>query len=138
MKFLRGNFSKETFVMEKKILVVDDETDIVKVLTARLKEQGYQTEGAYGPQDALLKARQFNPDLIIMDIIMPNMSGAEVAALLKEDAKCRDVPIIFLSAILSKDEECSFGNYIGNQIIVAKPYDFQVLLDKIRNLLEFS
>lgn len=121
--------------MPKKILVVDDEADVVKVLAARLKDQGYEVDVAFMPKDALLRARQNRPDLILMDIIMPGMSGAEVAAQLKESEETSGIPVIFLSAILSKDEENSLGNIIGNQIILAKPYDFGVLLKKIKSVL---
>ncbi len=118
--------------MPKKILVVDDEPDILKVLVARLKEHGFETVTAANGEEALLQAAAHKPNLIILDIMMPVMDGTEAAQRLKENPRTRDIPIIFLSALQTKTEEASDGGEVGDNIILAKPFDINVLLAKIR------
>jgi len=120
--------------MAKKILVVDDEPDIVKVLVARLKEHGYATIIASDGHQALAQAQENQPDLIILDIMMPGMDGPEAAQRLKEDPKTQDIPIIFLSALQTKSEEQSEGDRVGGNVILSKPFDLDVLLAKIREM----
>lgn len=120
--------------MSKKILVVDDEPDILKVLVARLKEQGYETITALDGEQALAQAEQHKPDLIILDIMMPGMDGTEAAQKLKENPKTENIPIIFLSALQTKTEEESEGDRIGGNVILSKPFEINILLAKIREM----
>ena len=124
--------------MPEKILVVDDEPDIVKVLVARLKEQGYETITALDGNQALVQAEQHQPDLIILDIMMPGMDGTEAAQKLRENPKTRGIPIIFLSALQTKTEEQNEGEKIGGNVILAKPFEINILLTKIREMTTSS
>jgi DNA-binding response OmpR family regulator len=120
--------------MSKKILVVDDEPDIVKVLVARLKEHGYQCITAGDGNKALVMAGEFMPDLIILDIMMPGMDGTEAAQKLRENPRTKDIPIIFLSALQTKSNEKQDGDKSGGNIILAKPFDINVLVAKIKKM----
>ena len=121
--------------MTQKILIVDDEPDIVKVLAARLKERGYDVTVAAGGQEGLMKAGRQSPDLIILDIMMPDMDGSEVAARLKQIPATAKIPIIFLSALQTKKEEKEGSAMISGNVVMAKPYDIDVLCAKIREMI---
>ncbi|MFH1208978.1 MAG: response regulator [Candidatus Omnitrophota bacterium] len=84
--------------MTKKILVVDDEADLLLVILLRLKHVGYESFGAANGQEALDLARQKIPDLILLDALLPVMNGDEVAKILKKDEKTKNIPIILISA----------------------------------------
>ena len=120
--------------MAKKILIVDDEPDIIKVLARRLQEQSYEVSTALDANEALLKIRQGAPDLIILDIMMPGTSGNEFAQRLKNDKSTSKIPIIFLSALQTKEEEQKQGGFVGGNVILAKPYEIQFLIAKIEEM----
>ena len=121
----------------KKILVVDDEPHIVKMTELRLKANGYEVITAHDGQQGLDKARSEKPDLIILDIVMPYMDGGDVARALAEDDSTKDIPIIFLTALITKTEESlGIGITTGTHHIIAKPFEDEELLDKVKELLE--
>ena len=84
--------------MKKKILVVDDETDLLLVTLLRLKHVGYEGFGAVNGQEALDMARQKMPDLILLDALLPVINGDEIAKILKKEEKTKNIPIILISA----------------------------------------
>lgn len=117
---------------KKKILVVDDEVDFTKLMKMNLEETGKYTvrvenQGA----QALAAAKAFQPDLILMDILMPDIMGNEAAAELKEDPRTQNIPIIFLTAVVGKDEVDNKGSVIGGRIFIAKPVDLATLEEMI-------
>jgi len=120
---------------KKKILIVDDEKDILLTLGKRLTAAGYLVLTADNGLDALALAKSKHPDLIILDIIMPTMEGSEVAAKLKENPLTKNIPIIFLTAILSKEEELNKKHMIADHIIFAKPFDTEELLSQIKEFM---
>ena len=117
--------------MEKKILVVDDNPEMVQLLSLRLIDNNYKVLNAYNGKEALDIAKRENPDLIILDIIMPELDGAKTASLLKENPKTKDIPIIFLTGLFTKEDEKK-GSIRGNMYVVAKPYDGNQLLKAIK------
>ena len=121
--------------MSKKILIVDDEPDIAKVLAVRLVDHGFDVQIAHSGKDALARISQNMPDLIILDIMMPYISGTELAAQLKENKETAMIPVIFLSALQSKQEEKVQGNAIGEDFLFAKPYEIKDLVAKIHQIL---
>ena len=121
--------------MSKKILIVDDEPDLVTVLAHRFKTSGYQVEEVSNGQEALKRAKEGNPDLIIMDVVMSDMSGTEVAAMLAEDLSTKDIPIIFLTALQTKKEEQKKGPDVGGRIVFSKPFEFEELLARTKQLI---
>ena len=120
--------------MAKKILLVDDEPNITKLLSMRLKSSGYEVLTASDGAEGLEKARSQNPDLIILDLMMPKMEGYEVCRLLKFDEKYKHIPIIISSA-KSTDEDRHLGEKVGADDYLSKPYDPEDLLQKINKYI---
>jgi signal transduction histidine kinase/CheY-like chemotaxis protein len=115
----------------QKILVVDDEEPIRELLKQELIEVGYQFDEAGNGRIAIEKIRQNPPDLIILDVMMPEMNGFDVAAILKNDPKTRNIPIVILSII--QDEERM--KTIGVDLYLNKPIQSELLIDEINKLL---
>ena len=106
----------------KRILVVDDEPSITRLLKLTLERQrDYVVHTANSGSDALLAAREFRPHLILLDIMMPDLTGAEVAAQLRLDPLLRLTPVIFLTAAVRKEELGGICGKIGGRRFVAKP-----------------
>ena len=121
---------------EKKtrILVVDDEKDLVEGLSLRLDAMGYEVISAYDGQEALSKAQNESPDLIILDLMLPKMDGYHVARLLKFDESYKDIPIIMLTARgQSQDRQQGFN--CGANAYMVKPFDSKELIAEIEKLL---
>ncbi len=111
--------------MEKKrILVVDDEAGITRTLKLYLEGTGsYEVRTENEGGRAVQAAREFNPDLIMLDLVMPDTDGAMVASELGGDADLQNIPIIFLTALVSKQEVGAHGKDIGGHPFLAKPVD---------------
>lgn len=115
-----------------KILIIDDEKGFTSVVKAFFEETGkYDVHEENRGSRGLLSARQFKPDLILLDINMPDACGGEVAALLQGDPDLKNVPIIFLTALIMKSEEKT----IGNSHYVAKPIMMKDLMTRIEREL---
>ena len=121
--------------MQKKILVVDDETQLVEMLKMRLKTNGYEILTAYDGREALEKARNQKPDLIILDLMLPKIDGYKVCRMLKFDEKYKSIPIILFTARV-QDVDKEMGSQVGADAYIVKPFEPQVLLCKIKELLE--
>jgi len=118
----------------KKILVVDDEPEIVELLSMRLGAQGYEVITALGGAEAISLTRSQHPDLIILDVMMPAPDGYEVAGTLKNDPAVSAIPIIMLTAKTSeKDKEV--GAKVGVSNYITKPYDPIQLINTIKDLI---
>lgn len=120
--------------MAKRILVVDDEPDIVRMVASRLKANGYEVLTASGGQDGLRKCKQLKPDAVILDIMMPDIYGTGVAENLKEDPDTSNIPIIFLTAAV-KSGELPKSQKVGNHYILAKPFKAMDLLQMLQRIL---
>ncbi len=120
--------------MKKKILVVDDELIIVKLLTNRLTANGYDVVAAHDGEEALETVRQEEPDLILLDISLPKMNGDKVCELLKKDAKYSKIPIIILTASSQKVKAEKLKE-AGADGYIVKPFKPEELLSEIRRLL---
>ncbi len=121
--------------MGKRILVVDDEPDIVKVVVFRLKKEGYDVQVAVDGQQGVEIAKTMNPDLILLDITLPKMNGYEVCEHIKIDAALKHIPVIFMTASVSAGSFSERFPATGAQGYVAKPFDFQELLGQIQKWL---
>jgi CheY-like chemotaxis protein len=120
--------------MPKKILLVDDETDIINIVSFRLKKAGYDVVVAETGTQALEKVRTELPDLILLDINLPEMTGYEVCTSLKSDAGTKKIPVIFISASsenIKKDTE-----KYGADGFIVKPFEPQELISKIGEYLK--
>lgn len=114
------------------ILVVDDDAPIRELLRQELGEVGYEIQEARNGKEALEKVRASAPDLIILDVMMPEMNGFDVAAVLKNDPDTMDIPIIILS--IMKDQER--GYRLGIDRYLTKPIDTDQLFQEVGSLLE--
>ncbi|MFH0738809.1 MAG: response regulator [Candidatus Omnitrophota bacterium] len=119
----------------KKILVVDDELDILEVVAKRLISSGYEIITASDGQEAFDKARKENPDLIILDLMLPKMDGYKVCGLLKRDARYANIPVILFTA-RAQGDDMKMGQEVGADAYITKPFESQVLLGKIKELLK--
>lgn len=120
---------------KKKILVVDDERDLVGILEARLKAAGYEVIAAFDGAEGLEKAREEKPDLILLDVMMPKMDGYQVCRLLKFDEKFKEIPIILLTA-RNQPRDQQLGEQVGVNHYMSKPFENEELLQKIKACLK--
>ncbi|HNP48335.1 MAG TPA: response regulator [Bacteroidia bacterium] len=118
-----------------KVLVVDDEPDIVEILTYNLKKENYQVFAAYNGEEAIQSAGVNHPDLIIMDIRMPGISGIEACRIIKHDDKVKDIPVLFLTA---DSDEYTTMNAIdaGGDHFITKPIRPSLLIGMIKELVQ--
>ena len=121
--------------MNKKILVVDDEPPIVELLKKRLTANHYQTVTAIGAHEGLRKAKEEKPDLILLDIMMPEMDGQETLRQLKRESETKDIPVIMLTVKTRKEsiEKAILG---GAADYLVKPFQSAVLLERIGGILK--
>jgi len=118
----------------KKILVVEDEQETLVHLSNILKRSSYEVISTTKGSEAVGLAKHYQPDLIILDIVIPDMSGSEVAATLLEDPTTASIPIIYLTGILTKEEELSIKK-TGRHYIMAKPTTGKEILEKVKQIL---
>ena len=119
----------------KNILIVDDEQDVLLVLEKGLTAEGYSVITASSGNDAISLAKSRHPDLIILDVLMPDMEGPEVKRKLKEDPETKDIPLIFLTGIFPKREDDQEGRIVAGYVLFEKPYDILELMFAIEQLL---
>ena len=122
---------------KKKILIVDDERDIVKVVMIRLQGAGYEVVTAFDGAQGVFMAHKEKPDLIILDIRMPAGNGFSVAQRLKRSMHTFTIPVIFLTGSPEKNAEKK-AMALGARFYIKKPYDPEELLDAIKRALEES
>ena len=121
---------------KKRILVIDDEPSITRLLKLNLEQtELYEVREVNDSTQALESAREFKPDLVISDVMMPEVGGGEVAAQLKEDPALRRVPVIFLTAAVRKEELGGPEAVIAGRLYIAKPLDVKSLLAAIERIL---
>jgi two-component system phosphate regulon response regulator PhoB len=118
----------------KKILVVDDERDLVELIALNLQRSGYEYLVAHDGNTGLEMARKQSPDLIVLDLMMPGMSGQDVAARLKGDPATATIPILMLTA-KSEETDIIVGLSMGADDYVTKPFSMKVLMARITAVL---
>lgn len=119
---------------KKRILLVDDEAQLVEVVKMRLEANNYEVISAYDGQEALDKARKLKPDLIILDLMLPKIDGYKVCRMLKFDEKYKNIPIVLFTA-RAQDSDEKLGYEVGADAYIIKPFEPTVLLEKIAGLL---
>ncbi len=120
--------------MGKKVLVIEDESELVAALEVRLKAEGYDVITALDGEEGLRKAREESPDLIILDIMLPKMDGFKVSRLLKFDKRYQHIPVIMLTAKVEKEDE-ALGGETGADEYITKPFEWGYLSKKIKEHL---
>jgi len=118
----------------KKVLIVDDEPDIVDSIKFNLELENIQTIEAYDGEEALSKAQKENPDLILLDIMLPKLNGYKIARLLKFDESYKHIPIIMLTA-RTQQTDIELGEKTGADEYVTKPFDMDTLVALVKSYL---
>ena len=122
--------------MKKRILVVDDEPALTRMVKLNLERTGnYDVRTENQGSMALQAAREFKPDLMLLDVMMPDMSGDEVSAQMKEDEELFRMKYVFMTAIVTKDETEAMGSNIGGNEFLAKPVKTDELIATIERVL---
>jgi len=116
---------------QKKILVVDDEVDLVETIRFPLEMDGFNVLVSYNGEDALNQARKEKPDLIILDLMLPKLDGYKVCRLLKFDERYKDIPILMLTA-KTQEKDKLLGKETGANEYMTKPFDIDDLMKKVR------
>lgn len=117
------------------ILVIDDESDLVELLKYNLAKEGYNVEFAFNGFDGLKLAEIIKPDIVVLDLMLPDINGYEVCKRMKQSRNLSDVPVIFLSA---KQEEVDkiLGFEAGAEDYIIKPFSINELVARIRAILK--
>ncbi len=121
---------------KKRILIVDDEEELVMAVEARLQANGYETLTAYDGELGLKKARTEEPDLIILDLMLPKMDGYQVCATLKHDERYKQIPVLLFTARAGEEDQRIGLEDCGADGYMTKPYEPQALLSKISELIK--
>ena len=120
-----------------RILLVDDEPSIVKMVSKRLEVEGFAVTVAMDGQEGLAKAQAEQPDLIILDLMLPKLNGYEMCTMLKQDVRYQKIPIILFTA-KTQDKDEKLGMECGANVYVRKPFRAPELMEIIRKLLGAS
>ena len=120
--------------MAKKILIVDDEPNIVISLEFLMKKEGFEVAVANDGDEALAMVASFNPDILLLDVMMPKKSGFEVCEALRADTQRAGLKIVMLTA-KGRDTEMAKGLAIGADAYVTKPFSTKELVDKVKEML---
>lgn len=118
----------------KKILIVDDEQDIVESLKFVLEAADYTCYAAYNGEAGLRLAKEILPDLIILDVMMPKINGYKISRLLKYDNKYKNIPILMITA-RSQEEDKIIGEETGADEYITKPFDLDVVVKTVEKYL---
>ena len=125
--------------MAKKILIIDDDPDLVDAVKMILESKKYQVAAAYGGLEGLQKARQEHPDLIVLDVMMPDKDGYAVCKELKTDSALRTIPVLLLTAVVSHIPTTRFTQQMGLETeaddYLDKPVEPETLVKRIETLL---
>ncbi len=121
---------------KQRILFVDDEADLTLLVKLNLEKTGmYEVRAENRALNAMKAAREFKPDLVLLDVMMPDLDGGDVASQFKADPSLKNVPVIFLTATVLKEEVGDKGKVIGGYPFIPKPFRSDVLLEQIHKLL---
>ena len=120
-----------------RVLVVDDESDVTELLQYRLEQEGYRVATLNDPLGFVVKVREFEPDLMLLDIMMPELSGIQLCRIVRADPSMKDTPVIFLSA-RGEVEDRIKGLEAGAEDYVSKPFNINELILRISKMLKRS
>jgi two-component system alkaline phosphatase synthesis response regulator PhoP len=119
--------------MPQKILLTDDDKDLVEIMSVRLEQDGYTVLRAYDGEECLERAKNELPDLIIMDVSMPKMDGYSAFKTLRADKAIRHIPVIILTA---KDQMEDIFKMEGVKDFFVKPFEYDDVARKVRSILQ--
>ena len=120
---------------KKRLLLVDDEVELVEMIKFRLEASDYEVLTANDGQQALEIARREKPDLVILDVMLPKMDGYKVCGLLKKDSRYAHIPVMMFTA-KAMDADMKLGQEVSADAYLTKPFEPKVLLEKIKELVK--
>ena len=124
-------------MQDAKVLIVDDEPNIVLAIDFLLSQKGFQTEKAYNGTEALKKVAEFQPNIVVLDVMMPGMTGFEVARQIRLTEGFSNVQVVFLTAKgTTKDKMQGYSN--GGDLYLTKPFDNDDLVRSIEEMLQYG
>ena len=122
--------------MKKRILIIDDETVTTRLIRLNLERTDrYEVREENDSARAVATAQEFQPDLILLDVVMPDLDGSDVVARLKTDVKLKNVPVVFLTATVRKTEVDAHGGIIGGFPFLGKPVSIAELIECVEKNL---
>lgn len=116
------------------ILVAEDEQDVRELIIHAFEFSGFDVDGVQNGEEAVKAAAKRTPDLILLDVRMPKMTGLEACQQFKADANTKNIPVVFLSAY-GQEAEVNMGLGLGAEIYLIKPFDVADLIGQIRGIL---
>jgi CheY-like chemotaxis protein len=120
---------------KKRVLLVDDEASFTRLMKLNLETNGpYEVRVESDPGKAVAAAREFRPNVIFLDVIMPETDGGTVASELGADPGLKSIPIVFLTAVVSKNEVLQHGDKFGGRIFLAKPVSVADVIQTIEKV----
>ncbi len=124
---------------KKTILVVDDEPDFVSIVQSNLEKEGFTVRVAYDGVEGMEKVRQSPPDLIVLDVMMPEKDGYQMCSELKRDEKFRDIPVLMLTAVADHVSSTRYSHYDGMSMeaddYLPKPATAEDITQSVKSLL---
>ena len=117
-----------------RVLIVDDDQVIQQLLEVNLELEGYEIAKASNGEEALAQVQAFNPELVLLDVMMPKLDGREVCRRIKADPATKHIPVIFLSA-RAQDMDVTSGLDLGASAYVTKPFDPVDLIETVEKVL---
>lgn len=125
--------------MAKRVLLVDDDVDFVEITKRQLEKGGFEVDIAYDGQECIEKVEKNRPDLIILDVIMPNLNGYDTCDMLKADGKTTDIPVILLTSVAEQVPKTTYTPRQGMETLaddyIPKPPVFEALMKSIKSLI---
>jgi len=125
------------FAMARKILTCDDEKHIVRLIQVNLERQGYEVITAFNGAECLEKVKEDRPDLIVLDVMMPEMTGFEVLDILKKDPETENIPVIMLTA-RAQDSDVLRGWQSGVECYLTKPFNPMELIAFVKRIFSME
>lgn len=120
--------------MSKSVLVVDDYADILYLFKLSLESEGYKVKQASNGKEALAMVQEINPELVVLDVMMPNTDGLEVTRQIRNQLSLSTMPILLVSANYEISQDCAYKN--GANDILYKPFHLENFFDKVKNLIK--
>jgi DNA-binding response OmpR family regulator len=119
----------------KKVVCIEDEPDMISLVEILLGTKGFEVIGAHGGHRGLEAVRRVKPDLVLLDLMMPDMDGAEVYQQMKTDDALKHIPVIVVTAQVDSIDRVLWQQVIKVSDYITKPFDSQELLDSIERVL---
>ncbi|MEM5879073.1 MAG: response regulator [Candidatus Aenigmatarchaeota archaeon] len=119
----------------KKIMIVDDEENLVELVKAIFEQEGYEVIPAYSGRECLEKLEKVKPDLILMDMMMPGMTGKEATKKIRENPKTKDLKVVFLTVVRVSELGMEELRKLGVLDLITKPFDNEDLVKRVKKIL---